>query len=251
MNQNRQQLTPFQFAWRSFEFRDYRPCKSTYCHFPYDSLPPIPEIQGDTALHWLTPLDSDIDQSMRKYRPDHEERLHLIDHLREIANEAQRLSLSLPEPFLQVMNSIELQDRIPFCTACYFDLPEKIVPCPGNEDGYLIRFLNDQQFVLAWYLYLTTTGEHCILVAPYSFYILAEAPEYAEEEDITGETQRAALERTYVCSPSFETFLYRFWLENVIWFKLNLYDGQKPLNEEEKRYLAYYKPISSEKRSDA
>lgn len=246
MNQEIQKLAPFQSGWYSFELVGYRACNRTYCYFPSESLPPIPTTQFNEALQWLTPLDRDIDQDTQKYRPDPEDRLHMIDRLGKIADEAHQLGLSLPESFLQVIGSLELQDRIPFCTACYFDLPEKIVLCPGNEKGYLIRFLNDQQFVLAWYLYLTSIGEHRILVAPYSFYILTEAPEYAEEENITEEEQKASLESTFVCSPSFETFLYRFWLENVIWYKLNLYDSQKPLTEEEKRYLAHYKPISKE-----
>ena len=58
-------------------------------------------------------------------------------------------------------------DRIPSCTACYFELPEKIIPFPGDEEGYIIRFLNDQQCVLLWYLYLTRSGKQSILVSRY------------------------------------------------------------------------------------
>ena len=28
-----------------------------------------------------------------------------------------------------------------------------------------------------------------------------------------------------VCAPSFASFIYRFWLENTIWFKLNTRDA--------------------------
>jgi hypothetical protein len=37
-----------------------------------------------------------------------------------------------------------------------------------------------------------------------------------------------------------EAFLYRFWLENTIWFNLDL---RKPLTEEQQRYLSHYKPV--------
>src|SRR5215467_12283016 len=77
-----------------------------------------------------------------------------MNRMKEIVDSARQLGLSLPDAFLQVMASPDLQDRIPSCTACYFDLPEKIVPCPGSGEGYLIRFLNDQQAVLMWYLYI-------------------------------------------------------------------------------------------------
>ena len=46
----------------------------------------------------------------------------------------------------------------------------------------------------------------------------------------------------YVCASSFEEFLYRFWMENILWYKLVWYKGRKPLTEEEKSYLSYYLP---------
>jgi hypothetical protein len=45
---------------------------------------------------------------------------------------------------------------------------------------------------------------------------------------------------TYVCGPSFVSFLYRYWLENVLWFKLQDASGPQ-LTDEERRYLAHYR----------
>jgi hypothetical protein len=84
-----------------------------------------------------------------------------------------------------------------------------------------------------WYLYLTPQGEHCILVS-YAWLDSLADPIYndlTEEEAING---------TYVCSSSFETFLYRFCIENIIWYKRIWYEGQKPLTEKEERYLTHY-----------
>ncbi|HEX6797136.1 MAG TPA: hypothetical protein VF116_05405 [Ktedonobacterales bacterium] len=43
-----------------------------------------------------------------------------------------------------------------------------------------------------------------------------------------------------VCAHSFPAYLYRFWLENTIWFKLNG-DDQTPLTAGERRYLEHYR----------
>jgi hypothetical protein len=92
-----------------------------------------------------------------------------------------------------------------------------------------MRFLHDQQDCLIWHLYLSPNGDECVLV---SGAYLDQV--FTGEEDITEEQ---AIWQTRVCAPSFEAFLYRFWLENVLWFQLN---DDKPLNEEQQRYLAFY-----------
>jgi hypothetical protein len=48
-------------------------------------------------------------------------------------------------------------------------------------------------------------------------------------------TEEEALRQTYICAPSFEAFLYRFWMENMIWFNLV---EREPLTEEQRQYLA-------------
>ena len=238
MNQHTPMLAPFKTGWYSFGLWSYRPCKATYCLYPYESIPPLPTAQFTGVFQWLEPLDEDIDRKMQRYRTPKEEALWTND-IDQLAHTARQLGLSLPESFTRFMASPELQDRVPSCTDCHFFLPETIVPCPGSQDGYLVRFLDDQQFVLLWYLYLTRQGKHCVLAAHPRFHDLAEAPEYAEPFKSEQEKQKA-LKKVYVCAPSFEAFLYRFWIENTIWYHLYL---RKPLTEEQKRYLSHYKPV--------
>jgi len=54
-------------------------------------------------------------------------------------------------------------------------------------------------------------------------------------EDVSEE---AILRAAAYCAPSFEAFLYRFWLENTIWFSLN--DRKPSLTDEQKRYVSHY-----------
>ncbi len=235
MNQLASNPTPFQSGWWSFDLGAYRPCDGTYCFYPYESLPSIDEAALTGTLAWLGPLEDEVASVMDVHHASDEALGRLKSDIEKIAAEAKPLQLSLPEAFLRLMGSRELQDRIPSCTACYFSLADKILPCPGSEDGYIIRFLNDQQDVLVWYLYLTPRGEQCVLVSP----ILLD--EFAGPENagnLTDEWRKAILANTLVCAPSFEAFIYRFWLENTIWFNVN--EEASALTEAQQRYLAHY-----------
>jgi hypothetical protein len=236
MNQISPKMTPFSAGWfSSGGLGPLRSCGATYCLVPYENLPLISEAFFQGTLHWLTPLETDLQQEQRNYPPP--------TQWKSIKLSTDQLGIALPKTFQWFMNSPELPNRIPSCTNCYFGLSEKLVPCPGSEEGYIIRFFNTGQGQLAWYLYLTTQGEHCVLVGYPLLDLLSnpESPEY-RENCITEEERNMAFEGrgTLVCASSFEEFLYRFWIENSLWYKLVWYKGQKPLTEEENRYLSYY-----------
>jgi hypothetical protein len=251
---------PFAFGWYGSDLPGYRACDDTYCFFPYADLPPLGA--SSESLDWLGPLDEATDQEMQVHR----DRPKAPGQLQEIEAASGRLGLSLPASFLQLMASSALQDRIPSATACYFELGKAIAPYPGSQDGFIIRFLNDQQNVLTWYLYLTRDGASGVIVTPYWLEELGgvqgehapgttltatmgegpdavtwevkSGPRYTETPD--PQALQQVVESTYVCGPSFVSFLYRYWLENILWFKLD--DANSPpLTAEEQRYLAHYR----------
>jgi len=219
---------PFQSGWWSFDLGPYRPCSGTYELYPYGNLPPLPE--PDESLSWLAPLSESVDGQMAIHRNPPEER----GALRAIAAEARELGLTLPRSFTRLMGSSELQDRVPSCTACYFKLGERLISCPGADGSYIVPFLSDQQDCVLWYLYLTPNGDHRVLAFPgdMAMYIdEAKAGQQVTLEDIAGAIR--------VCAPSFVSFIYRFWLENTIWFKLNASDPT-PFTSAEQAYLDHY-----------
>jgi hypothetical protein len=236
MSQAAQKPLPFEPGWWSFDLGDYRECDGTYCFFEYDSLPPIDEAQFTGTLEWLGPLDENTAAVMAVHHEHNEGLGRLKGDVAKLAAQAEQLGLHLPEAFLRLMSSRELQNRIPSCTACYFSMSDEILPCPGVEDGYITRFLNDQQDVLLWYLYLTPQGDERVLVSPI---LLDEFAGPANAANLTDEWRKAILANTRVCGPSFEAFLYRFWLENTLWDKVN--GDDEGLTDAEKRYLAHYK----------
>ena len=222
---------PFPLAWWAFDLGSYRACEGTYCRYDYDSLPPIPAVSE--SLDWLEPLDEHTDARMEIHRNPPEAR----GEVAKIAAAATRLGLTLPESFVRLMSSPELQDRIPSCTACYFTLADDITPCPASEGGYIVRFYNDQQDVLLWYLYLTPQGAQYVLVTP------IELEEMAADS-LTDEERQSIRENTWVCAPSFVAFICRWYLENRIWFKVSDADDETKLTSDERRYLAHYRPNS-------
>lgn len=227
---------PFQTGWYSFGLPGYRPCRGTYERYPYDQLPPIPEDQLTGQLQWLAPLDSKIDEIMQRYRPTPEQQAEWMpqwtENLKSVIASAHHIGLTLPDAFVRLMSSPELQDRFPSCTACYFNLSQ-LAFCPGDkEQGYVLRFLHDQQDCLIWHLYLSPQGDEYVLVSGTYLDLV-----YTDPDEIGPITEEEAIAQTWICAPSFEAFLYRFWIENVIGF--NLYE-RKLLTEDQKQYLAFY-----------
>jgi hypothetical protein len=234
---------PFAWTWWAFDLGDARPCDGTYCQFPYEQLPPIPPLDGTLSWlgqpDWLEPDDNPDRQALR-------ERLSSKAHaqVRDLASQAERLGLILPNAFTRLMAAPELYTRIPDYGGCWFNLEEaQIDPCPGSEDGFVVRFLNDQQDCLLWYLYLTREGTEAVLVVgdPYpdgpSPY-LERLVRPDEDGPLTEKERQAVLAHTSACAPSFEAFVYRWWLEATIYMKLHGFDSE-PLTDGEHRYLAH------------
>src|SRR3954468_9542865 len=106
----------FQPGWMMFGLHDLRPSSHTYEQTDYNSLPRIPQIAP--RLAWLTPLHPKIDEEMPVHRPDEEARKAYMERRERILAEARALNLALPDTFVRLTGSFELQDRIPSCTAC-------------------------------------------------------------------------------------------------------------------------------------
>jgi hypothetical protein len=220
-------------GWWGFGLSGYRPCNGTYCWFSYDSLPALPykDFQGD--FNWLPPLEPHLIPIVEQFWPPHDQQLLITENLKKLTYATQEKGISLPEPFVAFMSNLEFQKCIPSCTACYFELYDQLMPCPVNKDNFVIRFLNDQQSVFTWYLYLTPSGEHYVVVSRSIFDFLM-----VYDQEFTKEVQAQVLHDTFVCAHSFEEFLYRFWLENCIEF--TLMNKNRSLTEMEQNYLMHY-----------
>jgi hypothetical protein len=122
--------------------------------------------------------------------------------------------LPVPPSLRLLAERPELQRRIRSATACHLDLGDFAVETTV-EGGHLIHVLSDQQWIRHWVLYLDAHGGEAVLTSrePIGLDLPADWPPPPRVVPIgSGEID---LE---VCADSFAEFLYRFWIENEIFF---------------------------------
>lgn len=214
-------------------YRDHPSKYSTYSDFEFTDLPPI-EQELDGGLEWLRaqePVDDSLGESRagdpKPARQATSEELGALLAARPVP---------LPASFETFIRSQECRSRIRSATACYLDLGDFAIP--SRDGGLLIHFLSDQQWALHWLLYAGPGSSEAVVVTdvPFGFNPDDESPrEFASDFD-------PASANAAVCAETFSEFLYRFWIENEIWFRLTAADGDvSALTPEQARYVEHYR----------
>jgi hypothetical protein len=224
--------------WVSIPLPGYREANEmvTYFGLSANGLPRI-ERQLDQDLTWLTELPP-VDESLGDDHPA-APRPHRPATSSELESLLEGTAAWTPTSFRTFVGSPEPRARVRSCTACYLDLAE--IPVPVTTGGWLIHFLSDQQWTLHWLLYSGNDGDEAVVVSetPLGF---REDPGSARQflDAFDPSTGLAA-----VCAESFSEFLYRFWIENEIWFALASKNARRDLTAEELRYIEQYKRSGS------
>ena len=246
MNGHGQNQPSFQEGWWSFDLGKYRGCDGTYCYYESNTLPPLDKAADWLeSLAWLPKLDAARDNQMQLYRNEHNKR----GNLEAIKADVERLNMDfngevgvrLPPPFVTLMGDPDLQNQIPSCTACTFGLSPSVMKYPGAQGGSIVRFLTDQQDVLIWYLHLAADGTDRVLVTPIP---MEEMVGKANNGTLTEDERQAIQRNTWKCGDSFASFIYRWWLENTLWFKVSESNDESKLTEDERKYCQYYEDHS-------
>ena len=204
----------------------------TYEVSPFKGLPPIP-IELDEDCAWLIQrgricASEGLNQYERGLQPASIEQLALAAHV------------DLPRSFRRFMTSPELQSRVHSCTDCYLDPGERIVETVGSIHGHLLHFLSDSQSCAHWYLHILPSGAAAVLESPDLYCYRIENSDWMENPTCRLERiDLSELEFAY-CAPSFSDFLYRFWIENEIWYALQHKLSQRQLNDLELDYAGHY-----------
>jgi hypothetical protein len=211
--------SPFSAGWISVEMPGVRDCGTPYCLTPYESLPDV--TGGDTgSFGWLAEADDHFSYPAQLRR-------FLAERLDTLMLAVGERGLALPEPFVTFMSTPRLYTRVRSATACYFDLPRRVV-AHGETGGLLIRFLDDPRDMMFWYLYLDGRGDACVVASQTRYTPDSEGADHAAE--------------TLFCAPSFDVFIRRFCLESEIAFHLK---DSTPLSQEGRRYLEALTPVRS------
>jgi len=148
----------------------------------------------------------------------------------EVDHRLARSGLHLPASFVTFMTSAALQQRIPSCTNNGWRMSEPL-PSPFEEHGRLLRFMHDSQGCSYHYLYLAADGTCPVLGSSELF-----LPQPGE--DLRPGSPVEYLETTFWMAPDFEQFLYRYWVDNVIWYHV-VYQ-ERPISELPPLALDYF-----------
>lgn len=146
----------------------------------------------------------------------------LPHQLASVMASAEEYGLTLPDEFVTFIRTPALHRHLRSATACYLNIAGSVLPF---AEGFLIRFLSDQQDCAFWYLYTNADGsDHCVVMSL----------EYFDADD-----EADAIDETdfYFLATSFEAFLSRFWIENEIMF--SDLDGTPP-PDVDPRFLKLY-----------
>lgn len=222
--------------WIHIQLPGYRqlPQYNTYESSQLADLPLIPIGLDDDCewlrTHGLVHAQGGLNQYERDIQPSFVEELALRAHIQ------------LPKSFRLFMTHPELQSRVRSCTDCYLDPGERIVETIGSIPGHLVHFLSDSQSCSHWYLHilLGPRSDSAVLVSPDLYGLKVENSDWIENPSCHLERIDLSRVEFAYCAPSFSEFLYRFWIENEIWFALR--DKRKPpsLTTLEQNYVGHY-----------
>jgi hypothetical protein len=87
------------------------------------------------------------------------------------------------------------------------------VASPIEDHAFFVRLMKDQQGCGYWYLYLGSDGSSPVVASASSY-------EPADDDEAPRIASASFLADVQWLAPSFEHFVYRYWIENVAWFEL-------------------------------
>lgn len=206
----------------------------TYGHFSTADLPPVPmNLSADFA--WLSPVLTGAALRNPNFKAIEDIKAMYagegMDGAEAIARAQQQLKalgISLPEEIVTFFCAPGINGRIASSTDNFWDIGEEIAVIQGDVTYYLLRFFADSQYTVLWYICFTQEGGHCIVASPNAFGT-GEDTRKPEEKPLIG----------YRCAASFLEFIYRYDIEQRIWYKSGWYD--LPLTVEERAYLDHYR----------
>lgn len=229
-------------GYREFRENELR----NYDEFEWIYLPPIDHpLTGE--FEWLKKIDNKFSNSLGKidyaalglsvFDGEPVQRDFLKPNFPFLLENMSKRGRPLPLDFQRFVGSEDLYTRIRSCTDCHFDLsvlPARVI---YPISGLLFTFLVDSQSSPCWSLFIDdASGQTLILESRNRFgYTQHDLKTWAK--DLKEEQIDLSTEFVYICAYSFEEFMFRFWIENEIWYNKNL---GLALKEPMKSYAEHY-----------
>jgi hypothetical protein len=222
------QSVRFARGWYEVGLGPYRPDR--VCDDDtYGQLPRLPEHLFTGDFQWLTAEAAGPEAFYMEPNP-------VTSHDLDTLNlRLARDGLVLPAAFATFMSNDVLQGSVPSFSADEWAVSRRPVASPIEEHARLLQFMNNQQGYGWWYLYLGSDGSSPVI----------GSDELLEPTDDDGPDDRFVaifMERMTWLAPSFEEFVYRYWIENVAWFQIH--EQKRPwqdLSPSVRTYLDHYR----------
>lgn len=197
-------------AWRAIGL-GVRDTERTYGKFPFPGQPPLPVSRFDGRFRWLraAPVVTEVAEDDPR---DWEERLHVVS----------AEGYEVPESLAWLLPDADLHQRLPSCTDCYF-LPQDRGELHRQDGGdAFLTFYSDSQACLTWGVRLGPRGD---TYAP----VLVGAPEdLPMDEAQDPDEPYSYFPELELCAQSVEEFIFRWWIENSIWYATQSRDRRRP-----------------------
>jgi uncharacterized protein (TIGR02996 family) len=229
-------LTNFEFAWWGTGIGPARESGGTYELFQYHDQPPLPVETLDGTFAWLRESKP---QSSYPQGP----------MWKEFCAEKRKQGYFVPREFELFLSDKDLPARIKSCTGNYFERPsndptEPSAPSAEWEDGLFVTFYADSQYCVLWGILLPREpGRY----AP----ILAGSPDglfpgiWGDDAEV-GEVYEVG--KPVLAASQLEQFLFRWWIENEIWYATVWNDSRRPLTSTEQAYVNHLNHRYSDRR---
>lgn len=213
-------LTPYPEMWWGVGLGEAREAQGTYTGYEYGRQPPLPVEQFDGTLSWLAQSGLPV-ESPSGTVPDKEVWAETLDGLTQ-------KGYRIPSALRVLMMTPKLQAQLPSCTANFFMPCDWSQACPiedADEGAVFQPFYSDQQSVVRWGVWLAPGQDY----AP----VLGSPPDFPDNDDDPVTYPELTFQ-----APSVEAFMFRFWIENHIWFATQWGEGRE-LTSDEQTYMAH------------
>lgn len=225
----------FPERWVTYGLHHFRPVRGTYAEFDLDSCPETGHLTDDFA--WITspPDELDSDGMGIEHQTD-DEFAAALDVLRASA------PFGVPLSFWQFLGSARLRGCPLSPTDCHWELSPSWIVLPSLSGDRFARFMSDSQYCYSWYLRVTADAAVSVVACgglgteelEFESPLIEDAPYSAQPV-----VEQHVLDSLVTVAHSFHEFIYRIWIEGMIWFRIY---RRLPLTTTE---LAYVEQIST------
>lgn len=198
---------------------------ATYVSYRFEALPSAP---GDVrAIAWLEQAAAHPEDYLASRFADAAQRDLSWSGVSELWPDTE----SLPNDFVHLLGDRGpgLRNRLRSATDCYFDLGDSVVEVEG---GRLLHLISDSQWVFHWLLYVGDDAASAVVGSrfPAGFDLGPDDLESVGEE----------FPSYVVVANSFAEFAWRWWMDNEIFYKVEV--DHVPLSQYETEYTRQYGP---------